>query len=69
MLAVRPLSILVIHCRDLDHLAVITLAAQPAEKRAFEQLGVESVCFWRADACEIPLHSMRVWRKPRCRAP
>src|SRR6516162_5476001 len=45
MLAVRPLGILVLHCRDLDHLAVITLAAQPAKKRAFEQLGVESVSF------------------------
>src|SRR6266566_3372025 len=28
---------------DCDHLAVITLAAQPAEKDAFEQLGVEPV--------------------------
>jgi len=28
---------------DRDHLAVITLAAQPAEKRAFEQLGIETV--------------------------
>jgi hypothetical protein len=27
MLAVGPLGILVLHCRDLDHLAVITLAA------------------------------------------
>src|SRR5271168_2341610 len=43
MLAVGPLGILVLHCRDLDHLAVITLAAQPAEKGAFEQLGVETV--------------------------
>src|SRR5260370_41694456 len=40
MLAVGPLGILVLHRRDLDHLAVITLAAQPAEKGAFEQLGV-----------------------------
>src|SRR5258706_12884855 len=38
-----PLGILVLHCRDLDHLAVITFAAQPAEKGAFEQLGVETV--------------------------
>src|SRR6516225_323784 len=45
MLAVRPLGILVLHCRDLDYLAVITLAAQPAKKRTFEQLGVESVSF------------------------
>src|SRR5260221_5223683 len=43
MLAVGPLGILVLHRRDLDHLAVITLAAQPAEKGAFEQLGVETV--------------------------
>ncbi len=43
MLAVGPLGILVLHCRDRDHLAVITLAAQPAEKGAFEQLGVETV--------------------------
>src|SRR6516165_10656428 len=41
MLAVGPLGIIVLHCRDLDHLAVITLAAQPAKKGAFEQLGVE----------------------------
>src|SRR5260370_34612970 len=27
----------------MDHLAVITLAAQPAEKSTFEQLGVETV--------------------------
>src|SRR6267142_2731606 len=40
---VGPLGILVLHCRDLDHLAVITLAAQPAKKGAFEQLGVEPV--------------------------
>src|SRR5256885_16177041 len=39
MLAVGPLGILVLHRRDLDHLAVITLAAQPAEKAAFEQVG------------------------------
>src|SRR4029077_17231374 len=43
MLAVGPLGILVLHCRDLDHLAVITLATQPAKKGAFEQLGVEPV--------------------------
>src|SRR6187402_3702812 len=43
MLAVGPLGILVLHCRDLDHLAVITLTAQPAEKGAFEQLSVETV--------------------------
>ena len=43
MLAVGPLGILVLHCRDRDHLAVITLAAQPAKKGAFEQLGVEPI--------------------------
>ena len=43
MLAVGPLGILILHRRDLDHLAVITLAAQPAEKGAFEQLRVETV--------------------------
>ena len=43
MLAVGPLGILVLHRRDLDHLAVITLAAQPTKKGAFEQLGVETV--------------------------
>jgi hypothetical protein len=42
-LAVGPLGIFVLDCRDRDHLAVITLAAQPAEKDAFEQLGVETV--------------------------
>src|SRR5262245_29891380 len=36
------------HCRngltlDRDHLAVITLTAQPAEKSAFEQFGVETI--------------------------
>ena len=30
-------------CRDRHHLAVITLAAQPAQKSAFEQLGVEPI--------------------------
>ena len=37
----RPLAIFVLNCRDSDHLAVITLAAQPTKKGAFEQLGVE----------------------------
>src|ERR1700730_17230328 len=31
-LAVGPLAIFVLNCRDCDHLAVITLAAQPAKK-------------------------------------
>src|SRR4029453_8460143 len=43
VLAVGPPGIFVLECRDRDHLAVITLAAQPAEKGAFEQLGVEPV--------------------------
>src|SRR4029077_18137222 len=42
-LAVWPLAIFVLNCRDCDHLAVIMLAAQPAKKGAFEQLGVEPV--------------------------
>src|SRR5262249_49395242 len=42
-LPVGPLSIFVLDCRDRDHLAVITLAPQPAEKGAFEQLGVETI--------------------------
>src|SRR5262245_31356803 len=42
-LAARALGILVLQCGDRDHLAVITLAAQPAEKSTFEQLGVETV--------------------------
>src|SRR6516162_1159583 len=42
-LAVGPLGIFVLARRDRHHLAVITLAAQPAEKGAFEQLGVEPV--------------------------
>src|SRR5258708_14589902 len=42
-LAVGPLGIFVLGCRDRHHLAVITLTAQPAEKRAFEQLGVEPI--------------------------
>ena len=43
MLAVGPLGIFVLDCRDRDHLAVITLAPQPAEKAAFEQLCVETI--------------------------
>src|ERR1700674_65298 len=42
-LAVGSLGIFVLYCRDRDHLAVITLAAQPAEKGAFEQLGIETI--------------------------
>ena len=42
-LAVGPLSIFVLGSRDRHHLAVISLAAQPAEKGALEQLGVETV--------------------------
>ena len=42
-LAVGPLGIFVLDRRDRHHLAVITLAAQPAEKGAFEQLGIETV--------------------------
>jgi hypothetical protein len=40
---VRPLGVFVLNRRDRHHLAVITLAAQPAEKSAFEQLGVEPI--------------------------
>src|SRR5260221_4440705 len=43
MLAVGPLGILVLHCGDLADLAVFTLAAQPAKKGAFDQLGVEPI--------------------------
>jgi hypothetical protein len=42
-LAVGPLGIFVLGSRDRHHLAVISLAAQPAEKGAPEQLGVETV--------------------------
>ena len=42
-LAVGPLGIFVLDSRDRHHLAVIALAAQPAEKGAFEQFGVEPV--------------------------
>src|SRR5215475_12893157 len=42
-LAVGALGIFILDCRDCDHLAVITFAAQPTEKGAFEQLGVETV--------------------------
>src|SRR5215475_10453770 len=42
-LTVGPFGIFVFYCWDLDHLAVIALAAQPAEKGAFEQLGVETI--------------------------
>ena len=50
--------ILILHRRDLDHLAVITLAAQPAEKGAFEQLRVETVSLG-APMLATPPHSMR----------
>ena len=43
LLAVGPLGIFVLGSRDRHHLAVISLAAQPAEKGALEQLGVETV--------------------------
>src|SRR6516162_10414422 len=42
-LAVGSLGILIRDCRDCDHLAVITFAAQPTEKGAFEELGIEAV--------------------------
>src|SRR6266404_6282792 len=42
-LAVGPLGIFIPDSLDRNHLAVITFAAQPAEKGAFEQLGVEAV--------------------------
>src|SRR5207244_4351025 len=42
-LAIGPLGVFLLDCRDRDHLAVITLAAKPAEKNAFEQLGVKTV--------------------------
>src|ERR1700738_2383884 len=42
-LAVGPLGIFVLGCRDRHHLAVITLTAQPADKGTFEQPGVETV--------------------------
>ena len=42
-LAIGPLGILLRQRRNRHHLAVITLAAQPAEKRAFEQFRVKPV--------------------------
>src|SRR5262249_47643200 len=42
-LAAGALGILVFKWGDRAHLAVIPLAAQPAEKSTFEQLGVETV--------------------------
>src|SRR5215472_1297614 len=42
-LAVASLGILVVHCRNWDHLAVIPFTAQPTEEGAFEQLGIEAV--------------------------
>ena len=57
-LAVGPLGIFVLGRRDRHHLAVITLAPQPAEKGAFEQLRVEPVGLWRAGARAIRLRSM-----------
>ena len=43
VLAVGALGIFLLKRRDGGHLAVITLAAQPAEKGAFELLAVEPV--------------------------
>src|ERR1700716_57989 len=42
-LTVGSFGIFVLDCRDRDHLAVITLAPQPAEQAEFEHLGVETV--------------------------
>src|SRR6266481_7708859 len=42
-LTVGSFGIFVLDCRDRDHPAVITLAPQPTEKGAFEQLGVETI--------------------------
>src|SRR6516164_1439824 len=42
-LAIGALGIFILDCRDSNHLAVITFAAQPTEKGAFEQIGVETV--------------------------
>ena len=55
--AVGPLGIFVFDCWDRHHLAVITLPAQPAEKGAFEQIGVERS--WRADVRATPRCLMR----------
>src|SRR5262245_60248011 len=57
-LAVGPLAIFLLDCRDRDHLAVVTLAAQPAEKGTFEQLGVEPVGLGRAGVRAIRLRWM-----------
>ena len=64
MLAVGPLGILFLHCRDLDHLAVITLAAQPAKKGAFEQLGVEPVSLGAPNAARIGLSNRPLRLRP-----
>src|SRR5262249_16223948 len=42
-LTVRSFGIFVLDCRNRDHLAVITLAPQPAKRGALEQLSVESI--------------------------
>ena len=52
-LAVGPLGIFVLGCRDRHHFAVITLAPQPAEKSAFEQLGVETVGLCSRDTATL----------------
>jgi hypothetical protein len=44
VLSVRALGILLLGRRDRGHGAVVPFAAQPAEKGALEQLGVEPVC-------------------------
>jgi len=55
---VGSFGIFVLDCRDRDHPAVITLAPQPTEKGAFEQLGVETIGL-AAGARAIRLRSMR----------
>ena len=42
MSAVGPLAILVLHCRDLDHLAVITLAVAASQERSVLSNSVSS---------------------------
>jgi hypothetical protein len=59
-LAVGPLGIFVLGCRDGHHLAVITLTAQPA----FEQLGVETVGLGAPGVRAIRLRSMRGYASP-----
>jgi hypothetical protein len=58
-LTVGSPGIFVLDCWDRDHLAVIKLAPQPAEKAAFEQFGVKTIGLGATVLAAIRLRSRR----------